>query len=114
MFGALMAPLALTQAGWDAWLYAALSLTVVRALPVALSLVGLRLDRSTTLFLAWFGPRGIASLLYALIVVEAASAEVAHEVVTVVAATVLLSVALHGVTAAPWARAYGATHGEPS
>jgi len=112
-FGALMAPLALEHAGWDMWLYAVLSLTAIRALPVLLCLTGLRLDRSTLLFVAWFGPRGIASLLYALIVVEAASAAVAHEVVTVVAATVLLSVALHGVTAAPWARAYGATHGEP-
>jgi len=111
-FGALMVPLALEHAGWDMWLYAVLSLTVIRALPVLLCLTGLRLDRSTLLFVAWFGPRGIASLLYALIVVEAASAEVAHEVVTVVAATVLLSVVLHGVTAAPWARSYGATHGE--
>ena len=111
-FGALMVPLALEHAALDAWLYAALSLTVVRALPVVTSLIGLRLDRATLTFLAWFGPRGIASLLYALVVVEAASAEVAHEVVTVVAATVLLSVVLHGVTAAPWARAYGATHGE--
>ena len=110
-FGALMVPVALADAGADTWLYAGLSLTVIRALPVVLSLTGLRLDAATLAFLAWFGPRGIASLLYALIVVEAASGAVAHEVVTVVATTVLLSVALHGVTAAPWAQAYGARRG---
>ena len=110
-FGALMVPFALKHADARAWLYALASLTVLRGVPVALSLAGLRLDRATTLFLAWFGPRGIASLLYALLVVEAADLDVADDVVTVVSVTVLASVVLHGVTAAPWAKAYGARRG---
>ncbi len=51
-------------------LYAALSLTVIRMVPVALSLIGKHLNRSTVLFLGWFGPRGLASIVLGLIVVE--------------------------------------------
>jgi NhaP-type Na+/H+ or K+/H+ antiporter len=78
----------------------------VRMVPVALSLIGTGLDRSTVLFIGWFGPRGLASLVFALIALEQAG-PVAEEAVAVIALTVLLSVLAHGVTASPLAGRYG-------
>jgi NhaP-type Na+/H+ or K+/H+ antiporter len=63
------------------------------------------LDRSTILFVGWFGPRGLASLVFALLALEALGAE-ADRAVAVIAVTVLLSVALHGLSAGPLARRY--------
>jgi NhaP-type Na+/H+ or K+/H+ antiporter len=86
--------------------YAVLSLTVVRMLPVALVLIGAGLDRDTVLFIGWFGPRGLASLVFALLALEALG-PVADEAVAVIAVTVLLSVLAHGLSAAPLATRYG-------
>jgi sodium/hydrogen antiporter len=61
---------ALGDATWQIVLYAALSLTVVRMVPVAIAVIGLRLRPSTIAFLGWFGPRGLASVILALVVVE--------------------------------------------
>ena len=87
-------------------LYAVLSLTVVRMLPVALASIGAGLDRTTVLFVGWFGPRGLASLVFALLALEALGTD-ADEAVAVLTTTVLLSVVAHGLTAAPLARRYG-------
>jgi NhaP-type Na+/H+ or K+/H+ antiporter len=86
--------------------YAVLSLTVVRMVPVALALIGARMDRSTVLFVGWFGPRGLASLVFALLALEALGS-VADEAVALVSATVMLSVVVHGLSAGPLARRYG-------
>jgi NhaP-type Na+/H+ or K+/H+ antiporter len=83
---------------WVYVLYALLSLTLVRMIPVALSLVGSRLRSPTILFVGWFGPRGLASLVFALLVLPQ-NLPGQTIVVGAVAATVLLSVALHGATA---------------
>jgi NhaP-type Na+/H+ or K+/H+ antiporter len=83
-----------------------LSLTVVRMVPVALALVGAHLGRDTVLFVGWFGPRGLASLVFALLGLEALGGE-ADEAVAVIAVTVLLSVVAHGFSAAPLAARYG-------
>ena len=94
---------------WESLLYAALSLTALRMLPVALCLLGTGLRRPTVLFVGWFGPRGLASVVFALITYEslgAADPDV-QTVIGVVATTVLLSVILHGLTAGPWAQRYG-------
>jgi len=95
--------------GFDAevLLYALLSLTVVRMLPVYLVTGGLGLGTEGRLFLGWFGPRGLASIVFGVIVMEE---ELPHgdTISEVVVCTVLLSILLHGVTANPWARAYGA------
>lgn len=92
---------------WEVALYALLSLTLVRLLPVAVSLVGTRLRGVSMLFMGWFGPRGLASIVLGLIVVAEAPQLVGREVIeAVVALTVLLSVLLHGVTAAPLAEAF--------
>jgi NhaP-type Na+/H+ or K+/H+ antiporter len=88
--------------------YALLSLTVIRMVPVALSLVGSGLDRPSVVFVGWFGPRGLASVVFALLAVEElgeSSAEVGRAI-AVVTITVLSSVVLHGVTAGPGGRRY--------
>ena len=77
-----------------------------RAKLVALGLLGSRVRGPTYAFLGWFGPRGIASILFALLVVEPMLPH-SEEILTVVTITVLLSVFLHGMTAAPLSRAYG-------
>jgi NhaP-type Na+/H+ or K+/H+ antiporter len=105
-FGAIAVPIALDRLDWTLLLYAVLSLTVVRMLPVALALIGSGTDRTTVLFIGWFGPRGLASLVFALLALEGIGSG-ADGVVAVIAVTVLLSVLAHGVTAAPLATRYG-------
>ena len=83
-------------------LYAVLSLTVVRMAPVALALLGTRLSRSTVLFMGWFGPRGLASIVLALVyLVHEAGLAGDSTVRLAVMATVLLSIFAHGLTAQP-------------
>jgi NhaP-type Na+/H+ or K+/H+ antiporter len=88
--------------------YALLSLTVVRMLPVAVSLLGSGARPPTIGFLGWFGPRGLASIVFAVMLEE--GSELPHEetILLTVYATVGLSVLLHGVTAAPLAGRYAA------
>jgi NhaP-type Na+/H+ or K+/H+ antiporter len=107
IFGATMLPEALHAMNWQVLLYAVLSLTVVRMAPVALSLSGTGLSTSSKAFLGWFGPRGLASVLFALLIVE--QYDIAHEeeILACIIVTVALSVLLHGLTAAPVAKAYG-------
>jgi NhaP-type Na+/H+ or K+/H+ antiporter len=106
IFGALVAGL-LQFLSWTVVLYALLSLTVVRMLPVTLSLLGTRLRAVSVLFAGWFGPRGLASIVLGLVVVEEAPLLAGrNEMEVVVTLTVLLSVLLHGITAAPLSAAY--------
>ena len=106
-FGAAMLPAVLPHATGGAILYALLSLTVVRMVPVALSLLGTGLRPASMAFLGWFGPRGLASILFALLVVEEDRLESGPFLLAVVAVTVLGSTLLHGFTAYPIARRYG-------
>ncbi len=101
VFGLAMAPDALAHLSWRMVLYAVLSLTLVRLLPVAVSLLGAGLSRSTVLFLGWFGPRGIASILFGLLVVRGSALGAGEEIFHLVLVTVLLSVVAHGVSAYP-------------
>jgi NhaP-type Na+/H+ or K+/H+ antiporter len=106
IFGALLAGLA-ESLDWTIVLYALLSLTVIRMLPVALSLLGTRLRGVSVLFAGWFGPRGLASIVLGLVVVEEAPLLAGRaEIELVVTLVVILSVLLHGVTAAPLSAAY--------
>ena len=106
IFGVLVAGF-LESLSWTIVIYALLSLTVIRMLPVALSLIGTRLRGVSVLFAGWFGPRGLASIVLGLVVVEEAPLLAGRdEMKLVVALTVLLSVLLHGVTAAPLSAAY--------
>src|SRR3712207_9474627 len=86
--------------------YALLSLTVARLVPVALATIGTGMDARTVLFVGWFGPRGLASLVFALITLEELG-PTADEAVALITGTVLLSVVVHGMTAAPLATRYG-------
>jgi NhaP-type Na+/H+ or K+/H+ antiporter len=105
-FGAITIPTMLAHFVPLTIVYAVLSLTVVRMLPVALAAIGAGLDRDTILFVGWFGPRGLASLVFALLAMEALG-PVSDQAVAVIAATVLLSVLAHGFSAAPLAARYG-------
>ena len=87
----------------------ALSLTVVRMVPIALSLVGSGLRPSTVVFLGWFGPRGLASILFGLFVLEETGLEGTETITAVTITTVALSILAHGITAAPAAARYGAS-----
>ncbi len=107
VFGAAMLPEALPHLSWTILAYAVLSLTVLRMVPVALSLLGSGVALGTTGFLGWFGPRGLASILFALLIVERYDLARAQELLAITVVTVALSVLLHGISAAPLARAYG-------
>jgi len=92
---------------WTTTLYAVLSLTIARMVPVAVSLVGMRLGAPALLFIGWFGPRGIASVLYLLMWVRYIGSDGYEPLIAAGVQTIALSVLLHGVTAAPFARRFG-------
>ena len=103
VFGAGLVIDGLTRIDWRVVLYAVLSLTIVRMVPVAVSMIGTGFDRRTTLFIGWFGPRGLASVVFGLLIVEELPTDddrVALVLSTVVL-TVLLSVVAHGISGAP-------------
>lgn len=106
VFGAVIVPEYLPSAGPEAFVYGALSLTVIRMLPVTLSLLGTGLRPASHLFLGWFGPRGIASILFGLLVVEQSILASHTQIFAAITATVLLSVLAHGTTAWPASRWY--------
>jgi sodium/hydrogen antiporter len=107
LFGVIAVVPALQDLTWQVVAYAVASLTVVRMLPVAVALTGARLGRATVAFVGWFGPRGLASVVFGLLALEELGASAARPVMTVVAFTVLLSVIAHGLSADPLARRYG-------
>ena len=74
--------------------------------PVAIAMLGTGARRPTVAFLGWFGPRGLASIVFAAIVVQEADLPHANTIVLATYATVGLSVLAHGVTAAPLASRY--------
>lgn len=105
LFGLMLVPLAMPFIGGSEVLYAVLSLTVIRVLPILLSLQGTRERLQSKLFLAWFGPRGLASLAFATLVWAEQIPE-AGTLVSVTVLTVAISLVVHGVTAAPFARRF--------
>jgi NhaP-type Na+/H+ or K+/H+ antiporter len=106
LFGAILLGPALGELSWELALYAVLSLTVVRLVPVAIAMWRSRARPPTLGFLGWFGPRGLASIVFALIVIE--ESQLPHEdfIVLAIYATVGLSVFAHGLSAAPLANRY--------
>ena len=105
-FGAILLGPALGELSWELVLYAVLSLTVVRMLPVAIAMLGTRARAPTLGFLGWFGPRGLASIVFAVIVVEESNLPHEHMIVLAIYLTVGLSVFAHGLSAAPLAARY--------
>ncbi len=96
---------------WDpaAIVYAVLSLTIIRMVPVAIALTGARFQSSTVLFMGWFGPRGLASIVFLVIGLEGMQGAGIDPgpLAPAVAWTVFLSVILHGLSAGPLAARYG-------
>jgi NhaP-type Na+/H+ or K+/H+ antiporter len=113
VFGSVIIPALADGWTWRILVYAVLSLTVIRMLPVAISLLGSGIDRATVLFLGWFGPRGLASIVFALIALEDLHgvAGPIDEVVSTIGLTVLLSVLAHGLSARPLAGRYAGHRG---
>ncbi|MEL7130008.1 MAG: cation:proton antiporter, partial [Pseudomonadota bacterium] len=107
LFGLVLLPQSLTIVTPQIVLYAFASLTLVRMLPTALAMAGLKLHLPSLAFLGWFGPRGLASLLFALLVLEDLEVPSAGLIQSIVAVTVLMSIVLHGASAGVLSRAYG-------
>jgi NhaP-type Na+/H+ or K+/H+ antiporter len=105
-FGAVALAPAIKILTWQMVLYAILSLTVIRMVPVAVALVGTRLGRPTVALVAWFGPRGLASVVFALLALEELGGPAADHAVAVITITVMLSVVVHGATADPLGTRY--------
>jgi len=106
LFGMILIPLSYLHWDWRAWVYAILSLTVIRILPVVLSLAGTDLTRGTKYFIGWFGPRGIASILYLLMVTIELGSSGMERMISIIVLTVMLSIYLHGISANPLSRLY--------
>ncbi|WP_051062515.1 cation:proton antiporter [Ilumatobacter nonamiensis] len=110
VFGNVLLADALADATVTIVVCAVLSLTVGRMVPVWVSLIGTSLKPPSRLFLGWFGPRGLASIVFGLLLLEDTESlvGVGEQVFGVIALTVAFSIVLHGATAAPGARLYGA------
>ncbi len=107
IFGLAIVPATFPYWGPTELIYALTSLTIIRMLPVAISLIGARLDWRSIAFIGWFGPRGIASVLYMLMALSAIGFAGHEQIMSVIALTVTLSVFAHGVSAVPLSRIYG-------
>jgi NhaP-type Na+/H+ or K+/H+ antiporter len=105
-FGAVAVAPAVEVLNWQIVLYAVLSLTVIRMAPVAAALIGSGLDRATIALVAWFGPRGLASVVFCLLALEELGSPAADHAAAVITITVVLSIVAHGATAEPLAVRY--------
>jgi NhaP-type Na+/H+ or K+/H+ antiporter len=101
IFGFVMVPVAVRYWGWTELIYALLSLTVIRMLPVAISLAGTRLGWKAVMLVGWFGPRGIACVLYVLMAVGALGLGGYEQVFSTIVLTILISVYAHGISSVP-------------
>lgn len=101
VFGALLLPDGISHMNWRAVVLAMLFLTVVRIFPIWVSLLGTGLALREKLFLGWFGPRGLASILFTLIMMDEFDFPGEQELLSCVSMTVFMSIILHGVSAAP-------------
>lgn len=116
IFGAVIAGPALGQLSWKVALYAGFSLFIARPVPAAVSLLGSGLKVPTVAYVGWFGPRGLASILFGLFILEQAELPHGDEILLVVTWTVLSSVVLHGASSAGVTKRYAEwfkVHGRP-
>ncbi|MCF5878390.1 cation:proton antiporter [Aeromonas veronii] len=103
VFGATLMPILPELLQWQYWLYAIASLTLLRMVPVWLSLIGTGLKPELKLFIGWFGPRGLASIVFAVMVLQNEPSLIGQRpIIATVLCTIILSVILHGLTANPW------------
>jgi NhaP-type Na+/H+ or K+/H+ antiporter len=106
VFGALILGPSLSRFTWSVFAFAVVVLTLGRMIPVAIALIGTGLRSPTVAYIGWFGPRGLASLVFAGTVVVESDPSEAPAILAVVAATVSLSVLAHGASAVPWSKTY--------
>ena len=106
VFGAAIVGTVLADLSWSAVVYGVLSLTVVRMLPVALALAGTHARHRTVAFVGWFGPRGLASIVFTVIALENGTLDHASSITVAVVFTIVLSVYLHGLSARPLTERY--------
>jgi len=106
LFGMILVPFSFPLWDWRALVYALLSLTVIRMLPVAVCLKGSGLSPGSIRFMGWFGPRGIASILYLLMVMLELGIEGYERIISIITLTIFLSIFLHGITAVPFSKAF--------
>lgn len=106
-YGAVMLYPALQHISFEFIIYAVLNLTLIRMLPVAISLIGSKLRLETIMYLGWFGPRGIASILYVYTVLRAEGIASQEKIFSVVMITIFFSVLAHGLSAVPLTNWYG-------
>src|SRR4051794_2018030 len=111
LFGAVLLGPALADLSWELLLYGILSLTLVRMVPVAVAMAGAHARAPTVAFVGWFGPRGLASIVFAVIVIEESGLPHEHLIALAVYVTVGLSVVAHGLTASPLADRYARWYG---
>lgn len=107
VYGATLLPEGLALFKPEYLVFALLSLTVIRMIPIALSLIGSGIRAPTYGFLGWFGPRGLASILFLLLIIEEEAITHREELFAITILTVGLSIILHGVSAAPLSNRYG-------
>lgn len=107
VFGALIVGPSLGELDWRVGLYAVGSLVVVRPVAIAVALIASRLQWPTIVFFGWFGPRGLASILFGIVALEEAHGADLEVVFVAMSWTVLASIVVHGATAGPGAAAYG-------
>jgi NhaP-type Na+/H+ or K+/H+ antiporter len=108
LFGVAVVGQAFDNLSWATVIYVVASLTVVRLIPVAISLIGAGLRLPTIWFIGWFGPRGLASILFGVFLLEESGVPISDSIFGVVVWTVLISVVAHGATAPVLSRRYGA------
>lgn len=104
--GAVLIPQAFENLSLNGVVFGVIALTVMRILPATIALSGTRLRHSTRWLIGWFGPRGVASIVFALILLEDSAVPARQEIFAVALLTVTLSVFGHGVTANPLAKLY--------
>jgi len=109
VFGMVLAPVGLAHASGQTFVLALAFLTVVRIVPVVLSLTGTGLRWRDKLFLGWFGPRGLASILFVLLVMDGFAFPGMEELIACVVLTVLISIVAHGISAFPIVKAFSAS-----
>ena len=105
LFGAAVVPIVSQRLSWDMVAYALCCLTFVRMVPALVSLIGSGVSMKHALFMAWFGPRGLASIVFAIIILHEQVKE-GDDIAVIIACTIFLSVILHGLSAAPLAHRF--------
>ena len=106
VFGAAIVPVMLDGMGWSPLLFAVLALTVVRMVPVALALLGTGARPPTVAFVGWFGPRGLASIVFAVLILQGEPIPNLHLILATISLTVIMSVYAHGASALPLTERY--------